>query len=72
MNIFFAHLVWFHGISIIEGYLMPNPLYTYIKYMIWKQNLLITFLDKPEVFFCTQLNGFKYFYQIVNHLFAQS
>ena len=22
--------VWFHGISIIVGYLMPNPLYTYI------------------------------------------
>ena len=23
-------LVWFDGISTIEGYLMPNPLYTYI------------------------------------------
>ena len=23
-------LVWFYGISIIVGYLMPNPLYTYI------------------------------------------
>ena len=22
--------VWFYGISTIEGYLMPNPLYTYI------------------------------------------
>ena len=23
-------LVWFYGTSIIVGYLMPNPLYTYI------------------------------------------
>ena len=23
-------LVWFYGISTIVGYLMPNPLYTYI------------------------------------------
>ena len=31
-------LVGFYGISIIVGYLMLNPLYTYIayiKYMIW-------------------------------------
>ena len=24
-------LVWFYGISTIIGYLMPNPLYTYIS-----------------------------------------
>ena len=24
-------LVWFYGISTILSYLMPNPLYTYIK-----------------------------------------
>ena len=29
-------LVWFYGISTIAGYLMPNPLYTYITYMISK------------------------------------
>ena len=23
-------LVWFYGISTIVGYLMPNPVYTYI------------------------------------------
>ena len=23
-------LVWFYGISTIEGYLMPNPFYTHI------------------------------------------
>ena len=23
-------LVWFYGISTIVGYLMPNPLYTYL------------------------------------------
>ena len=28
-------LVWFYGISTIEDYLMPNPLYTYISNMIW-------------------------------------
>ena len=28
-------LVGFYGISTIVGYLMPNPLHTYIKYMIW-------------------------------------
>ena len=34
-------LVWFYGISIIEGYLKPNPLYTYISniYMICKHIL---------------------------------
>ena len=26
-------LVWIYGISTIAGYLMPNPLYTYIKYI---------------------------------------
>ena len=26
-------LVWFYGISFIIGYLMPNPLYTYILNM---------------------------------------
>ena len=25
------NLVWFYGISIIVGYSMPNPLYTYIS-----------------------------------------
>ena len=52
-------LVWFYGISTIVGYLMPNPLYTYVYV------------------FCTQLNGFKYFYLIqiilftINHLYTQ-
>ena len=61
---------------------MPNPLYiyiyVYIKYMIGKHILLITFFNEPELIFCTQLNGFKYFYQTgiilftINHLFAHS
>ena len=33
-------LVWFYGILTIVGYLMLNPLYTYIEYIyiyvIWK------------------------------------
>ena len=26
-------LVWFYGISTLVGYLMPNPLYKYIRYI---------------------------------------
>ena len=44
-------LVWFYGISTIVGHLMPNPLYTYIKYMVSKHILKITFLNKPELVF---------------------
>ena len=53
---------------------MPNPVP--IKYMICKHMFLITFLNEAEHIFSTQLNGFKYFYQIqiilftINHLFA--
>ena len=32
----------------------------YVKYMICKHILLITFLNKPKLIFCTQLNGSKY------------
>ena len=44
--------------------------------MICKHIMLITFLSKSDLIFCTQLNGFKYFYQTriilftINHLFA--
>ena len=31
-------LIRFYGISTIAGYLMPNPVYTYIRYMIYKQS----------------------------------
>ena len=30
LSIVWFGLVWFYGISTIVGYLMPNPLYTYI------------------------------------------
>ena len=42
-----------HGLSTIDGYLMPNPLYTYIldMHIICKHILSITFLNEPEVFF---------------------
>ena len=30
-----VRLVEFYGISTLVGYLMPNPLKTYIKYMFW-------------------------------------
>ena len=35
----------------IVGHLMTNLFYTYIKYMIPKHILKITFLNKPELFF---------------------
>ena len=34
-------LVWFYGMSTIVGYLMPNPVFKYIKYMIRKNILRI-------------------------------
>ena len=40
-------LVWFYGISTIVGYLIPNPVYKYIRYM-WFVNKL------------TKLNSSKY------------
>ena len=50
-----------HGISTIVSYLMSNLLYTYIKYMICKHILLITFLEEQDLF-CTQLNGLNDFF----------
>ena len=46
--------VGFYGISTIVGYLMPNPLYIYIRYMICKQILLITFLNGTELILLAQ------------------
>ena len=40
-----------YGISSIGGYLMPNPLYTYMKYMISQHILSISFLNNPEFIF---------------------
>ena len=64
-------------ISTLVGYLMSNPVYTYIKY-IWFVNSY--FVNKPELFlfFFTQFNDFMYFYLtgIIlfknNNLFAHS
>ena len=46
-------LVGFYGISTIVGYLMPNPLYTYILHIHvkCKHTLQITYLNVPELFF---------------------
>ena len=55
-------LVCFCGISNIVGKSISNPLYTYIKIsMICKHIFLATFLTNLSPFFCTQLNGSKYF-----------
>ena len=61
-------LVGIYSISIILGYLMLNPFYSYI--------LNIWFLNEPEPIFCSQLNRFTYFYLnriivlTINNLFA--
>ena len=51
--------VWFYGISTSEGHLMPNHFFTYIKFLISKHILKITFLNKPELvfFFGRKLNA---------------
>ena len=51
--------VGFYGISTIVGYLILNPLYKY------KSNIRMSFVDNVAeqagaLFFCTQLNSFKY------------
>ena len=46
-------LVRFYGISIIVGYLMPNPLYKYMIYMICRNILLTKFLYESELIFFT-------------------
>ena len=63
-------VVWlfgFYGISTIVGYLMPNPLYTYILNIY---DFKTHFVDNISewayaIFFGTQLNGFKYCYVTV-------
>ena len=42
-------LAGFHGKSTLLGYLMPNPVYEYIKYIWFVNSLLITFLNKPNI-----------------------
>ena len=37
-------LVWCHSILIVVSDLMPNPFYTYIKYMICKHVFKITYV----------------------------
>ena len=43
---------------------MPNPLHAYIKYVVSKYFLLITFLNESlHIHFCTQLNSFTVKYK---------
>ena len=55
-------LLWFYGISTIVGYLMPNPLYTYILniYDKWTHFVDNIFKRAWAYLFYIQLNGFKY------------
>ena len=58
-------LVWFYGISTIESYLMPDPVHTYMIYMICKQ--MSTKLDSSKYCYVSltiQLN--------ISHLFTHN
>ena len=71
-------LGWFHGISTVVGYSIPNLVNTYLLdiYMICK-HFVDNISNKPSSFFA-RLNGFKYSYPIrvilftINDLFARS
>ena len=56
--------VWFGGISIIVGYLLPNPVYTYILNMICKHfvnnQLLLTLILFNINHLLAQWSGYKY------------
>ena len=72
-------LVGFYGISTIVGYLMPNPLYTYILDIYDLKTVFVdNILKQVRVLSCTQFNGFKYCYlrKIIlftfNHFFVHS
>ena len=59
--IWFA-LIWFYIIATIVHYLMLNPLYTYILNIICKHFVGKIFKQAWAHFFCSQVNGFMYFY----------
>ena len=59
-------LVGFHGISTLEGYLMPNPVYMICKQVKWFGFHFVNNIIKwawAHFFFHT--NGFKYCYVMV-------
>ena len=42
-----SNLFWFYGISTIVGYLMPNPVFTYVVHSISFQTFLYRHLKLP-------------------------
>ena len=58
-------LVGFYGISTIMGYLMPNPVYTYIRYVFCKH--ILRFLNEPELIFFPTVNWFQVLLSITNN-----
>ena len=75
-ELWFGLVLW--HINHYRSFNAKSFLYIYIKYMIFKHILEITFLNKPQLIFFTLLNGFTYFYQIqiilftIDHFFAHS
>ena len=51
LKVVWSSFVWFYGILIIVGYLMPNPLYTYLLYiyMIWF-GLFLWYINECRLF----------------------
>ena len=53
-------VVWFHGKSTFVGYLIPNPLYTYVKFIfsllgfLWYINCCSLFNAKTFLYICTK------------------
>ena len=47
-----------NGISTLDGYLMPNPIYTYTWFL--NEYFIGNFIFKQPRFVCTQLTSFKY------------
>ena len=63
-------MVWFYSISTILGYLMPNPLYTYILNIYdCKYNLLKTLLNDPNLILLYRVKWFQVLLCITNNSF---
>ena len=78
LNIHTKGLVGFYGISTIVGYLMPNPVFTNIKWFVNSFGKDTFKRDWAHLLYtaCTQLNGFNYCYviltiQLNSHLLTQ-
>ena len=54
--------MWFYGITIIVGHIMPNTFYTYIQYMI-SRHFVYNIFKRAKAHFLTH----SWFHLISNH-----